>query len=275
MPSVGFSDDVAVTRFASGQIRGALRAAEAAEHVLLVIETGSDTGREARAVEAVLDRQVDGIVFAAMRAREIAIPRVPTGTPIVILNATTHESHPSVRPNDYEGGRLAIRAIADLGHREAIVLLGQDRAGRGDALRSPNVAARVAGIFDEMTARGLSFAAELPVGVWAPENGRAALDGYLDSGRVLTCVVALNDPLAFGAYQALNERGLRIPRDASVLSFDNDELAGYLRPGLTTIAIPYEEMGEVAVRMLLDRLTDDHIIEMPLIERASLGPPSR
>src|SRR6185312_11783042 len=73
--TIGFiSDVVATTRFASGLIRGALEEAENAGHVVLVLETGGDPAREVEAVGAVLDRQVDGIVFATMRARELFVP---------------------------------------------------------------------------------------------------------------------------------------------------------------------------------------------------------
>jgi LacI family transcriptional regulator len=87
--TIGFvSDVVATTRFASGLIRGALAAAEAAGHVVLVAETGGESAREAEAIEALLDRQVDGIIFATMRAREVFLPELPDGTPAVMLNAT-------------------------------------------------------------------------------------------------------------------------------------------------------------------------------------------
>ncbi len=80
--SIAFiSDYVATTRFASGLIRGALGAAEAAKHVMLVLETGGDPSREIQAVEAALDRQVDGLIFAAMRAREVFVPDLPINVP--------------------------------------------------------------------------------------------------------------------------------------------------------------------------------------------------
>ncbi len=62
--------------------------------------------------------------------------------------------------------------------------------------------------------------------------------------------------MAFGAYQALQERGQQIPDDISIVSFDDDEIAGYLRPQLTTARIPYEEMGREAMAMLLDPTSD-------------------
>ncbi|MNL73008.1 Ribose operon repressor [compost metagenome] len=84
-------------------------------------------------------------------------------------------------------------------------------------------------------------------------------------------MLCLNDRLAFGAYQALAEAGLAIPDDVALVSFDNDELASYLRPGLTTIALPHEEMGRTAVELLLHpQGSAGAILPMPIIWRGSI-----
>ena len=84
-------------------------------------------------------------------------------------------------------------------------------------------------------------------------------------------MLCLNDRLAFGAYQALAEAGLVIPDDVALVSFDNDELASYLRPGLTTIALPHEQMGRAAVELLLDPpATTGTTLPMPTIWRGSI-----
>ena len=87
-----------------------------------------------------------------------------------------------------------------------------------------------------------------------------------------TAVIAMNDRLAFGAYQAIWERGLRIPVDLSIASFDDDVIATYVHPGLTTVRIPYEEMGREAMAMLLSGRPEGHIqVPMPLRERESVA----
>ena len=78
------------------------------------------------------------------------------------------------------------------------------------------------------------------------------------------------DRLAFGAYQALQDLGLLVPSDVSIVSFDDDEIAAYLRPGLTTIALPHEAMGRVAVELLLDGTKGKaHLVPMPIVRRGS------
>jgi LacI family transcriptional regulator len=84
----------------------------------------------------------------------------------------------------------------------------------------------------------------------------------------------MNDRLAFGAYQALGEAGLRVPADVSVVSFDDDPLAQWLRPGLTTAALPHEQMGRRAVELLLDGQPRGRtMVPMPLRRRRSIAQP--
>jgi LacI family transcriptional regulator len=266
------SDVVATTRFASGLIRGALEEAERSGHVMLVLETGGEPARESEAIEAALDRQVDGIVFGTMRARELYIPDLPASTPVVMLNATNEHYPTSVLPDEENGGRAAVDLLIAAGHREGIAIIGQNDEVEKDLFRSATVARRVAGIRDEMRSFGLDFLAEESSWEWEPDNGYEVTSALLDRVDGVRALLCMNDRLAFGAYQALSERGIRVGEDVSLVSFDNDELAAYLRPGLTTVGLPHEEMGREAVRLLLsdDSNARETLIPMPVVERQSI-----
>ena len=272
--TIGFvSDTVATTRFASGLIKGALAAAEQAGHVILLAETGGDHARETEAIAALLDRQVDGIVFATTRARELFIPQLPGNTPVVLLNSINKHYPTSVLPDEERGGRAAVSLLAEAGHRSGIVLLGHNAQKERDYFRSTTVARRLAGIRAEMEDRGLVFDREESIWEWEPHNGYASVRSLLRKLPQLRALVCLNDRLAFGAYQAVAEAGLRVPEDVSIVSFDNDEIASYLRPGLTTIELPHEEMGALAVQLLLGSAKrGEHLVEMPVIIRSSIRP---
>jgi LacI family transcriptional regulator len=271
--TIGFiSDVVATTRFASGLIKGALDAAEAAGHVLLVLETGGDPARESEAIDAVLDRQVDGIIFGVMRAREMFVPEVPASTNVVMLNATNKHNSVAVLPDEFNGGRSAVRLLADAGHLNGIALIGHNETAERDFFRSDTVEQRIAGIRHEMSSRGMTFVAEQSCWDWEPNYGYEATVSLLASRTDVRALLCLNDRLAFGAYQALADASLSVPGDVSVVSFDNDEVAAYLRPSLTTIALPHEEMGRTAVNLLLHPdATGTHLVHMPVVERASIG----
>ena len=137
------SDHVATTRFASGLIRGALAAAEKAKHVVLLLETGGDPAREAQAIEAVLDRQVDGIIFAAMRSREVFVPDVNIPVPVVMLNAASSKFPTAVIQDEYAGGRTAVRLMTQSGVTDGIVLLGHNASEEHGLFRSETVARRI------------------------------------------------------------------------------------------------------------------------------------
>lgn len=265
------SDHVATTRFASGLIKGALEAAEAGGCVVLVVETGGEPDREAEAIAAVLDRQVDGIIFATMRARELFIPALPAGTNAVMLNATNPHHPTSVLPDEASGGRAAIEVLLNKGHRDGIVLLGHSAEPEKGLFRSDTIAQRIAGIRDAMHEANLSFAAEESVWDWEPEGGFDGTTRLLQRVDHIQAILCLNDRLALGAYQALAEAGIRVPEDVSVVSFDNDDIAAYLRPGLTTVALPHEEMGRSAVRLLLaGGEAGQTLVPMPVIHRNSV-----
>ena len=92
-----------------------------------------------------------------------------------------------------------------------------------------------------------------------------------------TALFCANDRMAMGAYDAIKERGLRIPNDVAVIGFDNQELiAAYLRPGLTTVALPFETMGAKGVELLAaiiagqSTATETVTVDCPLLERASV-----
>ncbi|CAM5234109.1 LacI family transcriptional regulator OS=Streptomyces fumanus OX=67302 GN=GCM10018772_65580 PE=4 SV=1 [Streptomyces fumanus] len=111
------SDTVATTRFAGDMIRGALDAAREQGHVLLIAETQGNADLEREAIEAMLDRQVDGIVYAAMYSRRLAVPQEILSRPTVLLNATSDDPVPSVLPADEQAGHTVATALLDHGHR--------------------------------------------------------------------------------------------------------------------------------------------------------------
>ncbi|WP_297108507.1 LacI family DNA-binding transcriptional regulator [uncultured Devosia sp.] len=270
--SIAFiSDYVATTRFASGLIRGALAAAEEAKHVMLLLETGGEPAREIQAVEAALDRQVDGLIFAAMRAREVFVPDMAINVPVVMLNGTSARFSSSVLPDEYQGGRTAVEFLVRAGIRDDIVLLGHNAQQEEGLFRSEAISNRLRGIRDAMSDAGMAFLAEVSCWNWEPNFGYELTRKVLKTHRP-RALLCLNDRLAFGAYQALGEAGLRIPEDIGLVSFDNDEIAGYLRPGLTTIGLPHEDMGHRAVQRLLEGpLTPGaDLLAMPAIWRGSL-----
>lgn len=275
--AVGFvSDAVTTTRFASGLISGALEATQEHDRFLLIVEAGRDDDDQRRAVDALLDRGVDAIIFAAMKSHVFEPPPLPDGLPAIALNLVSTQL-PSVLPDEREAGARAVESLRDAGRLGATVLLGARVDGDADADLSVTARRRISGIADALGGHPTPVV-EAPCAEWEPEEGYTTIRRILDAGTPMTSILALNDRLAAGAYQALTETGRRIPTDVAVLSFDDDEIAGFLHPGLSTIAIPHHAMGRAAVERLrasagggesLAR-PSEVLIPMPLRARGSL-----
>jgi LacI family transcriptional regulator len=110
---------------------------------------------------------------------------------------------------------------------------------------------RLRGIGAALAARGLTLAGVVPC-PWAVAPAYDAVASWLATGGRPDALICLNDRVAMGVYQALAEHDLRVAVDVSVISFDGSDLAGWLRPRLTSLALPFNEMGSLAVRILME-----------------------
>lgn len=283
--TLGFiSDSVASSRLAGEMIKGAIEAARDRGFMVFVGETGGNTTLERQLLEAMLDRQVDGVILASMLTHGRELPAGLSDTSAVLLNISggQHTDHPVVLPDEVQAGRDAASLLIEAGHRD-IHLIG---SGPGvDDVRTISSAAnlRLEGILETLSGHGITPASGSVITQWLPPEGHAAVERILDQGIVPGALVCFNDRLAMGAYQALQEHGLRIPDDVSVVSFDDSSIAGWLRPGLTTVALPHRIMGKRAAELLVDLinqdhgapdvagLVDTHLVPMPVRVRGSVG----
>lgn len=253
--TIGFiADDMATTPYANRMIKGAQDAAWEAERLLLIVSTGSihDPGQaamEQAALQQLLERQVDGVVYGAMYHRVVDAPALLGDAPRAVLLdcRDPHAEYPSVVPDEFRAAYDATTHLLDHGHRRIAHLtidptLGaaveRRRAGYRQALEDAGVTVDEALVIeDESTASG----------------GRRCLARAIEIPDRPTAVFCFNDQYAMGVYQAAREAGLRIPDDLSVVGFDDQLLiAAELVPGLTTMRLPHYEMGRWAINALLD-----------------------
>lgn len=273
--TIGFiSDTIATSQLAGDMIKGALDHAHREGYLLFIGETEGDLAEEERLVQSMLDRQVDAVVIASMFTRERPIPDAARGRSVVLLNALPDADGgvTAIIPDEYAAGRQAAELLLEAGHRR-IHLIG---AGPGREDVPPQTVAgreRLAGILDALADAGVDPASGRRCSVWLPEDGWKATSELISTGARGEAIITFNDRLAFGAYQALQEAGLRVPDDFSIVSFDDHQLAGWLHPGLTTFAIPHYELGRRAIEYLLHDDDDEprtHRLPMPLRSRGSV-----
>lgn len=284
--TIGFvSDTVASSGLAGDMVRGAVDAAYRHGFMLFVGESGGDPVVERALVDAMRDRRADGIIYATMYTRAVVVPEGLHAGPGVLLNATAggRSCVPSVLSDELQAGRSAALVLIEAGHDRDIHLIG---AGPGSYDAPPNSIAaveRLLGLREVFHAAGVEVAGAHRCPKWTPESGYDATKELLRHHRP-KALVCFNDRLAFGAYQALAEAGLSVPGDVSVVGFDDHPVASWMRPRLTTIALPHYELGARAVEVLVDmveRRGRDPLapriyrVPMPVREGGSVARPSR
>jgi LacI family transcriptional regulator len=284
--TIGFvSDTVATSRLAGGLIQGALEAARERGVLLFIGETEGDDELERQLVETMLDRQVDGVILASMYTTSIDVPAALKTAPAVLLNALPKRPSrlASVLPDELGAGRAVARVLLEAGHRDGIHLIGAGPTERDVPPGGVAAFERITGIRDVLDKAGVGIASGHLFDEWLPHEGFAATRAVLDHDRP-RALVCLNDRLALGAYQALEDAGLKVPADVSVVSFDDDTIASWMRPRLTTVALPHYDLGRKAVGALfeaIDRHREGrgdnggiHRVPMPLRRRESVAPPA-
>ena len=246
------SDSVASSRLAGEMIKGAIEAARDRGFMVFVGETGGNVTLERQLLEAMVDRQVDGVILASMLTHGRALPEGLEHTPAVLLNIAVDDcgDFPVILPDELQAGRDAASQLVEAGHRD-IHLVGSGPGPEDVRTISSAAKLRLAGILEVLAAHDLEPASGRAINQWLPPEGYAAAESILDSGTP-GAIVCFNDRLAMGVYQALQDRGLRIPEDVSVVSFDDASIAAWLRPGLTTVALPHRIMGKRAADVLID-----------------------
>jgi LacI family transcriptional regulator len=241
------SDFVASGHFASHMLTGAGAAARAVDHLLLIGETEGDPEQRSRVIEEMLDREVDGILYATVTTSQVSVPDMLLNHRVALLNCVDPDARlPAVLPDERGGGRAAAGLLLARGVEGEVLVVGED----------PTVGAlagalRLEGIRAAFREAGRAVPGVIPC-AWDVVPAYDAVDAWLTAGNRPGALICLNDRVAMGVYQALDAHGLDVPGDVSVVAFDGSELASWLRPVVSTVMVPYAAMGELAVRLLMD-----------------------
>ncbi|MCR5398275.1 MAG: LacI family transcriptional regulator [Lachnospiraceae bacterium] len=217
--------------------------------------------------------QADGLVYVAVHARDLAKIPKDIGIPAVMTYA--HELNPevpSVMVDDELSAYEAVRYLLDKGHKKVAIIGGrEDNMHTELRLKGAERALNEAGI--EVDKNRLIYAN------WNRQEGYKAAC-KLFSGGDFDSIFCMTDRMAGGVYQYMHEHGIVPGRDYSVIGYDGQDLSGYLVPGLTTMALPLERIGEVASALLIEKLEgvesgielDDNVVRVPctFIERGSV-----
>lgn len=270
--TIGFlTDEIAVRPFSGPTVAGVSDLAWQQDSLLLVINTTRDSRILETAVDDLIDRQVDALIYAAIGTRRVTMPESARSVPTVLVNAYSPDgSYPSIVPDETTGGYVAAQHLLALGHRHTAFLAGLPAAWATRARIKGH--ARALAEFDQDPSRHPIMHGNYRVNL----GYELAVEALARSPRP-TALICGNDQMAIGAYLAAAHAGLRVPEDLSIIGYDDEPLAADLQPGLTTIRIPFYEMGLRAAQAILSNTVEDlapsTLLPCVLIERNSVGAP--
>jgi LacI family transcriptional regulator len=274
------SNDVATTPFAGAMLSGAQEVAWRNGWLLLLVNSNGDAAMEKAAARSLIQRNVDGFIYAAMFHQEIKTPEYLTGQKVILLDCVdSAKEYESVVPNEYQGATEAVQYLVDQGHTRIAHIGTKENTIAGRE--------RLKAFKDVLMTNELEFISDYVVEVASANS----IDGYAGTQKLLalknrpTAIFCYTDRMAMGAYEAIAEAGLSIPKDISVVGFDNQlNIADALRPPLTTVQLPHFEMGAWAATRLLEAIDPENsepltqhgqVITCPLVIRDSVAPPRK
>jgi DNA-binding LacI/PurR family transcriptional regulator len=234
------------------------------DYFSIIFNSDWDPVIEADAIERLVMRQIDGIIFVESYMRSSGEVAALNDKPHLFVHRLFNSiGVNAVVPDDRYGARLAVQHLIQLGHRRIALIRGPEG---WDAASN-----RLAGYQEELAASGLPYDSALVAGGdWQAQSGYHGAQQLLAAAERPTAIFAANDLMALGAIYAIQEAGLRVPEDMAIVGYDDRDFAGFVRPALTTVEMPCEKMGQVAAESLLRLINREVMALEPALVRGEL-----
>lgn len=220
-----------------------------------------------------VENNVDGVILTGKLSDSLIYYIAHLGIPIVLIDYLPKNGRfSSVLIDNLHGAYEAVVHLIRLGHRRIGFI--------GGSIDHPSIRDRLRGYEQALDESGIPGSGNL---VAKDQPDSSAADGYRATKRLLglssppTAIFATNDTMAMGTIKAARESGLQVPADLAVVGFDDIEVASHTDPPLTTMRVPKEEMGALAVRKMVEKiesggkLSDKTLIAAELVIRGSCG----
>jgi DNA-binding LacI/PurR family transcriptional regulator len=217
----------------------------------------------------VTDRTCDGLIVVGAHLSQATAEILRAAPPVVLVDAYSEdETFDSVDSDNIGGARCAVEHLVTMGHREIAVLGTEPQA-------FPSILQRRRG-YEQVIAEAGLIPHFINTPYWPPEAAASAGIEYLRANPQITAVFCANDAVAVALLQSARQAGIRVPDDLSVVGFDDIDLAGFVSPALTTMAVDKVGMGRIAVTLLAHRLEQGKecvtqtLVRPQLVERHSV-----
>lgn len=231
-------------------IKGIDNVLEESGYSVIVANTDNMLEKEKRSVEKFHERQVDGLIIAtARRLDNVVATCLEEGTPFVLaVRSNLEKGVASVVSDEIIGGQMIVSHLAQLGHKKIAYVAGPQFLSTGYE--------RYQGYLQGLKMASLELEEDLiAVGnAFTEDEGRRAANSINAKRKPFTAIVAANDLMALGCYDALIAKGLKCPNDVSVVGYDDMPFSRRFNPPLTTVHTPLLDVGIQAARILLERI---------------------
>ncbi|MCR8845671.1 catabolite control protein A [Paenibacillus sp. SC116] len=217
--------------------------------------------KEIRVINTLLEKQVDGLLFMGGVITEDHIQAFRTASVPIVLCATKDENGimPSVDIDHEAAAFDAVNTLIRHGHREIAMISG--------TLQDPaNGYARFQGYKRALERAGIEYKEDMVrIGNYRYESGVEAMQYFLGLKKRPTAIFSATDEMAIGAIHSIQDGGLKVPDDFSIISVDNIRMASMVRPQLTTVAQPMYDIGAVAMRLLTKLMKKENVEQSQVI----------
>ena len=225
------------------------------DYQVLIASSGNDEPSEAHVTDAMIDRNMDGVILIAPLTSRQRLERIARVVPTVVVGRHGNSAvYDTVADDDFTGAGLVVAHLAELGHRH-IAHIEHLETDPVRLLEMPN-AIRAGGYRHAMQAHDLGDHIDIASTTYNQQGGYLGAQQLLSRPRRPTAIFAGADIVAMGVLDALVEAGLSVPGDISVAGYDNTTFAAFRPISLTTVDQAGHQIGGNAARLLLDRIID-------------------
>lgn len=228
--------------------------AKSANYQVILVDSMENEATEVEALSSLISRRVDGIIAVPCGSNSKRMESInEQEVPIVLIDRYYKETNlPYICSNNYEGGLMATNHLIESGHKKILCIQGIPHA--------LPVKERVRGYKDAMRGAGFEERIQIAGEDFTIGNGYLETKLAINSNDCPTAIFAMSNTILLGVLKALREGNLSVPKDISVVSFDNYTYLDYLSPAITCISQPINEISSLALKILLQRINTSEII---------------
>jgi len=244
-----------------------VKEARAKGYTIILADTSENEANEVEYIKSLTSRKIDGIIVVPCGNSPETLEKINVGgIPVILVDRYYMETSLSyVSTDNYKGAVLATEYLIKNGHKNIVCIQGTPSA--------MPVKKRLDGYKDTMSKYGLSDKISVVGNSFSVQNGYVETKMLINKKDRPTAIFAMSNTVALGVYKAIKENGLTIPKDISIIGFDNYLYLDYIEPPMTRIAQPTDEIGILAVKTLINQIDEksDEVSQLLLSPSLLLG----